>query len=119
MTILVNVIGLIFIFLVIWWFWLNKKSKDAVKADSQMTIKVADGVYSPAVIKMKLGNTIILRFIREEENPCAEKVIFADFNQSADLPVGKPVDLSITPDKKGEFEFTCQMGMYRGKLIVE
>jgi plastocyanin domain-containing protein len=27
--------------------------------------------------------------------------------------------VEFIPDKAGEFEFQCQMGMLRGKLIVE
>jgi plastocyanin domain-containing protein len=29
------------------------------------------------------------------------------------------VPVEFIPDKAGEFEFQCQMGMLRGKLIVE
>jgi len=60
-----------------------------------------------------------LRFFRKDESPCAEKVIFDSMDVSADLPVGKPYELTITPEQPGEYEFTCQMAMYRGKLIVE
>lgn len=27
--------------------------------------------------------------------------------------------IELMPDKPGEFEFACQMGMLRGKLVVE
>jgi plastocyanin domain-containing protein len=46
-------------------------------------------------------------------------VLFPDFNKSAHLPEGETVSLELMPDKVGEFEFQCQMGMLRGKLIVE
>jgi len=46
-------------------------------------------------------------------------VIFSGLDISADLTVGQPYDLSFTPEKPGEYDFTCQMAMYRGKLIVE
>jgi plastocyanin domain-containing protein len=29
------------------------------------------------------------------------------------------VAVEFLPDKPGEYEFACQMGMLRGKLIVE
>lgn len=118
---LVNLIGGILIILVLWWFWLGKTSSQkavTAKQHSVIDIKVADGVYEPAMIQTKVGNKIVLRFTRYEENPCAEAVIFADFNQSANLPIGEAILVELTPHKAGEFEFTCQMGMYRGKLIV-
>jgi len=46
-------------------------------------------------------------------------VLFPDFNKNAALPEGKSVTLEFTPDKAGEYGFQCQMGMLRGKLIVE
>lgn len=118
-SVVFNVIALGLIFFIVWWFWLGKKTK-VVKADHQVVdIKVGDGVYIPDTIKTQLGETLTLRFTRHDETPCSEMVIFSDFDISAQLPVGKPVELKITPDKKGEFDFTCQMSMYRGKLIVE
>ncbi len=50
---------------------------------------------------------------------CSEMVVLADFNKSAQLPVGKTVPVEFLPNKPGEYEFACQMGMFRGRLIVE
>ena len=115
---IINIVSLALILFVIWWFWLTKKKQTVTTGQDVIEIKVAAGVYTPDVIQVKLGKPITLRFIRSDETSCAAVVIFADFNKSAELPVGQPYDLKITPDKKGEFDFTCQMGMYRGKLIV-
>ena len=46
-------------------------------------------------------------------------VLFPDFNKSAKLPEDQDVLVEIMPDKLGEYCFQCQMGMTRGKLIVE
>jgi plastocyanin domain-containing protein len=46
-------------------------------------------------------------------------VIFGDFNKSAKLPPGEEVAVEFLPQKPGEYEFACQMGMIRGKLVVE
>lgn len=86
---------------------------------NSIDIIVDGGVYDPGVIHTKVRKPITLRFIRKDSSPCAEKVIFPDLDISADLPLGKPYELTVTPQKAGEFEFTCQMAMYRGKLIVE
>ncbi len=40
-------------------------------------------------------------------------------SQSARLPTGETVAVEFIPTKAGEFEFACQMGMLRGKVIVE
>ncbi|MBI4228938.1 MAG: cupredoxin domain-containing protein [Deltaproteobacteria bacterium] len=116
---LINITGIIVIILIIWWFWLSKKGVSTPIAGNSVDIIVEGGVYEPAVIKTRVGKPLILRFIRKDSSPCAEKVIFSELDISADLPVDKPYELTITPQKAGEFDFTCQMAMYRGKLIVE
>jgi plastocyanin domain-containing protein len=46
-------------------------------------------------------------------------VLFPDFGKNAKPPEGKTVTIEFTPQKPGETEFACQMGMFRGKLVVE
>jgi plastocyanin domain-containing protein len=87
-------------------------------SSAPVDIVVAAGVYTPALIEAQAGTTVTLRFLREDPGPCAEKVIFADLGVSADLVVGVPRDVVITPAAPGDYEFTCQMGMYRGHLVV-
>lgn len=87
-------------------------------AQEMTEIIVDQGVYAPAHIKARLGEPIVLRFIRRTANPCAKVVVFADLAVSAELPLGEPVELTLTPQRAGEYPFTCEMGMYRGVLIV-
>lgn len=46
-------------------------------------------------------------------------VVFADFDKSVKLPEGELVPVELMPNEPGTFEFTCQMGMLRGRLVVE
>ena len=119
MVILINAAGLLLIGFIIWWFWLYKTTNEQVAHGSIITIEVADGLYTPDTIRSKAGELLQLRFLRKDPSPCAATVLFSDFDISSELPIDKPHDISFTPDKTGEFEFTCQMAMYRGKLIVE
>jgi plastocyanin domain-containing protein len=50
---------------------------------------------------------------------CSDKVIFADFNKSAELPTGETVAVELLPKQPGEYPFSCSMGMFRGRLVVE
>ncbi len=77
------------------------------------------GGYTPDLIGVKAGQPVRLRFTRRESSVCLEIVPFSDFQQSARLPEGEEVSVEFTPDKPGEYGFQCQMGMLRGKLIVE
>ena len=115
---LVNVAGLAFIALIVWWFWLSRPA--ARRADAEpVTVVVEDGVYSPARIEVPRGQPVVLRFLRKDPSPCAAKVIFADLDVSAELPIGEERELRLEPPQAGEYEFTCEMHMYRGSLLVK
>jgi plastocyanin domain-containing protein len=115
---LLNLGSVTAIVLIVWWFWLSKPKAQASTGARPIEILVEGGVYTPARIEVPAGRPIILRFLRKDPSPCAEKVLFDDLGMSADLEVNKPVDVVLIP-KPGEHEFTCQMRMYRGTLVAK
>jgi plastocyanin domain-containing protein len=120
--ILVTLSGIVLIVLIGWFFWLAPKDQTRVSANAGGVQEVAitvKGGYTPDIIAVKAGQPLRMHFTRQESSTCSEMVLFPDFNQSAKLPEGQEVILEFTPDKPGEFGFQCQMGMLRGKLIVE
>lgn len=117
--VLLNLGGVALIAAIVWWFWLAKPHARRATPGGAVEILVEGGAYQPAHIEASLGRPLTLRFTRKDPTPCAEKVIFSDFGVSRDLPVGEAEELVLLPDRRGTFEFTCQMGMYRGRLIVK
>jgi plastocyanin domain-containing protein len=116
---LVNLAGLALIGFIIWWFWLwRPATSTAATTEGTIEIRVKNGTYDPAFISATVGQTLRLRFIREDATPCAEYVLFEAFGIQQQLPLNEPVEFTITPDKPGRFDFTCQMRMYRGVLTV-
>jgi len=118
----VTIIGLALSVLIAWFFWFAPKGKTRAAAGAGGIQEVAvtvKGGYTPDVIVVKAGQPVRLHFTRQESASCSEKVLFPDFNQSASLPEGQEVTLELTPEKPGEYGFQCQMGMLRGKLVVE
>jgi plastocyanin domain-containing protein len=77
------------------------------------------GGYSPDTIYARVGEPLRLVFRREETAACSERVVFPDFGKSAMLPPYHDVIVELNPDHAGEYEFTCQMGMLHGRLVVE
>lgn len=116
-VLLVNLAGALVIGLIVWWFWLSQP-KAARVASGVIDVIVEGGVYTPARIEAAPGKAVTLRFLRKDPSPCAEKVLFDDLGIAADLPVDQPVEIIVTPTQAGEYAFTCQMQMYRGKLVV-
>ncbi len=118
----VTVAGMALIVLIAWFFWFAPKGQTRAAAGAGGAQEVAvtvKGGYTPDVIVVKAGQPVRLHFTRQESSACSEQVLFPDFNQHARLPEGETVTLELTPEKPGEYGFQCQMGMLRGKLIVE
>lgn len=114
---IINLLGLLLIALIVWWFWIYKPK--AVSADTNtMTIIVDNGIYEPSRIQLPVGQPITLRFLRKDASPCAATVVFSDFDISEDLPLNKVKDIKLPALESGAYAFTCQMQMYRGELIV-
>jgi plastocyanin domain-containing protein len=118
MTLIVNLVGLALIGLIVWWFWLSTPKAQRATTDV-IDVLVEGGVYTPARIQVPAGKAVKLRFLRKDPSPCAEKVLFDELGIAADLPVGTPIELIVTPKTAGEYAFTCQMQMYRGTLVVK
>jgi plastocyanin domain-containing protein len=121
-NLLALLVGLLVIAGIAWFFWGPRHSGARAALTSsgyQEAMILVKGGYTPDVIVVQHGKPVRFNFRREETAACSEMVIFNDFGKSAHLPTGETVPVEFLPEKPGEYEFTCQMGMLRGKLIVE
>ena len=83
------------------------------------TVRVrVKGGYQPSVVHARVGEPLRIVFSREETASCSEHVVFPAFGKSAMLPPFEDVMFELVPERAGEYEFTCQMGMLRGRLVV-
>jgi plastocyanin domain-containing protein len=119
--VIVLVLGIATIGFVLWYFFGKREAVYAAPgAGGVQQIKVTvKGGYAPDVIVVKAGQPVRLDFYREETNSCSDRVVFADFGISRDLPAFKTTPVEFTPEEPGEFTFACGMNMLRGKLVVE
>lgn len=109
-------IGGIGVMLFIFWFFLLKRGKE-VKVVNSVDIVVSGG-YSPEVVSIPFGQTTKLNFIRKDPTECLEEVVLGDFKVRRTLPLNEKVTVEITPKQKGEFPYSCGMGMFHGKIVV-
>ncbi len=119
--IIVTLAGLGLSITIVWFFFFSAKEGMRVEAKGkfQEATVLVKGGYTPDVIIVEHGKPVRLKFHRQETAACSEMVLLPDFNKSATLPTGETVPIEFLPEKPGEYEFSCQMGMFRGKLIVE
>ena len=117
----VLVAGIALIAGIIWYFFGERtrvvaQSSQGGVQELRVTVK---GGYSPDRIVVTQGRPVKIDFYRDETSSCSEEVIFGDFGIARQLPAFQTTAIEFTPDKAGEFTFTCGMNMLRGKLIVE
>lgn len=94
-----------------------RRSRRRVLARTTL-IRVRGG-YDPDTVYARVGEPLRLIFRREETAACSERVVFPGLGKSAMLPAYRDVTIELTPEHAGVHEFTCQMGMLHGRLIVE
>jgi plastocyanin domain-containing protein len=115
-------LGTAVILFIIWFFWLKRTTglrATETTGGYQEAMILVKGGYTPDTIIVRHGRPVRLNFRREETASCSDKVVFTDFQKSADLPTGQTVPVEFLPKEPGEFAFGCPMGMFRGRLIVE
>jgi plastocyanin domain-containing protein len=118
---IITVLGVLLIILVNWYFLYSRRKAYFAGSKNrkiqEVKIKVKGG-YDPDVIVVKKGIPVRLNFYRDETADCSDTIVFGEFKIRKALPAFKTTSVEFTPEKEGEFEFTCGMGMMRGKIIV-
>src|SRR5512142_1680523 len=92
----------------------------APPAARTIEVKVTESGFEPREIALRTGQPVTLVFTRVTEHTCIKAVDIHDADVSnLQLPLGKPVSVTVTPKKAGLMPFHCSaMGMGNGKLIV-
>ena len=85
----------------------------------KFTVKITERGLEPISLMLRLGVQARITFLRTTDQTCAKEIVLRDFGIRRDLPLNQPVVVMLTPNEKGEFDFTCGMNMIRGKLIVQ
>lgn len=119
--IIVTLVGLGVIGWIVWYFWLWQGESVAAETGAggvQVVEVTVKGGYQPASIVAEAGRPLRLNFTRRETTPCGEEVVLPEFGRRAHLPEDQTVPVEVTPERPGEYEFTCGMNMYKGKIIV-
>ncbi|HEU0033743.1 MAG TPA: cupredoxin domain-containing protein [Kofleriaceae bacterium] len=85
------------------------------------TIQASGQGFAPSNIVVPRGTPVTLRFERITEKTCATEVVIELHGKKRvqDLPLHKPVDLTLTFDQPGTVTYSCAMNMLRGTITVQ
>ncbi len=117
----VTIGGVALIGLELWWFLFSKTKAAQAEANQgvqEITITV-DGGYEPSRVVVNTGQPVRLKFLRRDPSSCLEQVLLPDFHIAQDLDLNQVTPVEFTPDKPGQYPFTCGMNMYRGVVEVQ
>src|ERR1051325_2557242 len=116
-----QIVGLAFggtlILFLLWFFFGKKEAARASVSESgvqEISVRV-EGSYQPDLIRVEAGRPVRLVFDRPESTSCSDTVVLPDFGIAQPLPAYAKTAVEFTPDKPGEYNFSCGMNMYRGK----
>ncbi|OIN90234.1 hypothetical protein CO019_01475 [Candidatus Berkelbacteria bacterium CG_4_9_14_0_2_um_filter_42_30] len=75
--------------------------------------------FEPSILKVKKGVPVKWRIYGDDLTGCTNKIIIKSLNVKAELDSGENIVRFTAPEKAGTLNFSCWMGMVRGKFIVE
>ena len=91
----------------------------AAPAPRVITVKVTGGEYQPAVIKVKKGESVRLKFLRTADPSCGSVLSIPALKVKKTLPLNQPFFVDFKAPKSGELAFSCGMNMMKGQIVVQ
>jgi len=84
----------------------------------KVNVKVAGG-YDPEVVNLKKGIPAEITFTRTNAQGCLDVVHSKALNFETELPLNTAETIKIATDKAGEYDFSCGMDMFHGKVVIK
>jgi len=93
--------------------------KPTLSNHKNSVIIVEDGVYKPSHIQLKAWQAQSIQFLRKDQSPCAAMLLIPQLEINEELPLNKIITIQLPAVDPGEYQFHCQMQMYKGSLLVK
>ncbi len=82
-------------------------------------VTVDDRGFSPSTLTLAKSQPARLEFTRTSDETCAREVVFLDLGIKEDLPLGKPVTVTLPAGDARTYRFQCGMGMFKGSVVAQ
>jgi len=94
-------------------------TRRSVKPKTQsVRVVINEQGYSPGSFRLRKGVPARVTFLRTTDKTCGTEIAIPAYGINRSLPLDQSVSVSFTPNRTGEFGFTCGMNMMHGKIIV-
>ena len=84
----------------------------------KVNVTVAGG-YDPEVVNLKQGVPAEITFTRTSAQGCLDVVHSKELGFEENLPIDEPRTVTVNTEEAGEFDFSCGMDMFHGKVVVK
>jgi plastocyanin domain-containing protein len=96
----------------------NLQPAFAKDKDQVVELQVTEKGFEPSSVDVKSGVPVVLKITRKTDSTCATQIKIQSKNIKKDLPLNKPVTISLGKLDKGEIRFGCGMDMITGNVFV-
>lgn len=102
-----------------WYGGTSAGSQAAIVGDKQQVkLSITNKGYSPRELTVRAGTPVELTLETNGVYSCASSFTFRKFNIFEQLKPSDSKVVAFTPTEKGDFQFSCSMGMYTGVVHV-
>lgn len=106
------------VFLYFFFFGRRRETSARRAVGGQEVTVVVSGGYRPDVVVAKKGVPLRITFDRREDNPCSDEVVLPEFKIRRRLPAFAKTEVTVVPERTGDFPFSCGMNMLHGMIRV-
>lgn len=91
----------------------------SVAGPQTVKLSVTDAGFVPADIKVHRGSPVVLLVTRTTDQTCAKEIVIPDQHIRKALPLNQQIEITFTPEKKGDLRYVCGMDMVAGSIQVQ
>lgn len=84
-----------------------------------LTVIADEKGFHPSYLELKKGAPARVTFKRTTDKTCAKEIVFKEIDLKKDLPLDTPVTIDVPTDQARTLTFTCGMGMFESRLIIQ
>jgi plastocyanin domain-containing protein len=85
----------------------------------EVAIEAGVNGFAPWRVEARRGEPLVLVVTRTTDDTCATELVIPDAGVDAQLPLGRPVRVELTPSRSGTLRFSCARKAFQGQIDVK